>query len=116
MIEALWSVEFAATPPSNAEPSSEGAGVVVFETGRVFGGDSRYYYAGNYSADAESITATIGVHHYAGERDSVFGDAPIYTLRVSGAISRDTFQVTGKADGSDRQFIAIFTRRAELPG
>lgn len=42
MIEALWSVEFM----SNLQGA--GAGVAVFETGRVLGGDAGYTYVGKY--------------------------------------------------------------------
>lgn len=41
-IEALWTVTFG----SNLGMS--GAGVVVFETGRLFGGDPDYIYLGKY--------------------------------------------------------------------
>jgi hypothetical protein len=41
-IEALWSLEFVSTE------DSYGAGVVIFETNKIFGGDSLYYYLGNY--------------------------------------------------------------------
>lgn len=42
MIEALWSAEF------TSNVGNFGAGVAVLETDRILGGDSQYYYVGNY--------------------------------------------------------------------
>jgi len=42
-LEALWSVEFVAPGQNNIN-----AGVVIFESSKLFGGDSWYYYTGSY--------------------------------------------------------------------
>jgi hypothetical protein len=46
MLEALWSVGFI------TGQGLHGAGVVIFETGRVFGGDSYFYWVGSYRVGA----------------------------------------------------------------
>jgi hypothetical protein len=50
-IEAVWAVNFI-TPVG-----AGGAGVVVFETGRIFGGDSYYYYIGGYLINGTEVHA-----------------------------------------------------------
>lgn len=42
-VEAFWIVEFEVVHTQWA-----GAGVVVLETNRVYGGDGHYYYKGSY--------------------------------------------------------------------
>jgi hypothetical protein len=60
-LEALWSVEFVAPGQNNIN-----AGVVIFETNRLFGGDSWYYYKGTYAGENEKLTAQLKSTHYAG--------------------------------------------------
>jgi hypothetical protein len=56
MLEALWSVSF----QSNAQLGPMGGtGVVVFETGRVFGGDSTMIYTGKFRVVNDVIEADI---------------------------------------------------------
>lgn len=52
MLEALWSVEF------QSSFGLQGNGVVVFETGRVFGGDSTMIYVGNFVLSMAQSTPT----------------------------------------------------------
>ena len=49
-IGALWTVEF--ENPSN---HYEGAGIAVFETGRILGGDSFFYYVGTFSIEKNHL-------------------------------------------------------------
>jgi T3SS negative regulator,GrlR len=41
----MWTIRFGALD------QELGAGILVFETGRAFGGDSCFAYTGNYSVD-----------------------------------------------------------------
>ena len=85
MIEGLWSISFSAVD----QPQDDvGAGVVVFETLRVFGGDSIYFYTGNYSITSENqIKANVSVNHYFGPPLSIFGPLETFTIILSGAIA-----------------------------
>ncbi|HEX5183539.1 MAG TPA: hypothetical protein VFW19_10355 [Allosphingosinicella sp.] len=64
-VEGLWAVEFghagAAFAPVNA-------GIVVLETGRVFGGDTWFAYTGDYEVNGSGITGSLKVrrHHHDG--------------------------------------------------
>lgn len=53
-IEALWTMQF-----HNTSGPASSAGVVVFETNRIFGGDSCYYYIGTYHVDGEKIHGRV---------------------------------------------------------
>jgi hypothetical protein len=60
MVEGLWSVEFASSQ------GFVGAGVAVFETQRIFGDDSFYFYVEDYRVDKNNLFAKITVTHYNG--------------------------------------------------
>jgi hypothetical protein len=110
MLEALWSVEFV----SNVQ--GFGAGVAVFETGRVLGGDASYTYVGKYSSNGNGLVADIVVSNYRGAPHSVFGAIPKFTLHLEGVPKQDTFDVHGHMVENPNLKIDIrLTRRAELP-
>lgn len=66
MIEGLWSIYF-------QTDQMHGAGVVVFETNRLFGGDDKYFYVGKYVVAHGKLQATAQVTHFAGAPLSIFG-------------------------------------------
>ena len=68
-LEALWTVEF------EVAGGWHNGGVLVFETQRVFGGDSQYYYLGTFFVGRGSINVELRVTHYHGERQTAWGDA-----------------------------------------
>jgi hypothetical protein len=112
MIEALWSVTFS-TPQGVA-----GSGVVVFETGRIFGGDSFYYYVGDYTASNDDVHGKVDIIHYSGPLVNVFGPVNRVTLQFVGRVAADSMQA--QAVGVDptnptRQLNMAFKRLAALP-
>lgn len=110
MLEALWSIEFVSSL------GIRGAGVVVLETGRVFGGDAQYYYVGSFSVVSGVAEVEVTATHYAGTPWSVFGPSQSHTMRLRGAPARDTFDMHGEVVGRPGQQITLrLTRRAELP-
>lgn len=105
MIEGLWSMGI------------DGAGVVVFETNRVLGGDSRYFYIGTYIIRDRLIMGSVIVTHYAYEPYSIFGDMRQFTLKIEGNIRAPTFDADGfRVDDPSQRIVLRFTKRAELPG
>jgi hypothetical protein len=109
-IEALWSVEFI----SNTQ--IVGAGVAVLETDRIFGGDSQYFYVGDYKSERGVTTANIKVTHYAGAYASIFGPTKEFHLTLKGTPSRDQFELHGHVVGMRDLTISMrLSRRAELP-
>lgn len=110
MLEALWSVEFV----SNVQ--GYGAGVAVFETGRILGGDASFYYVGNYKVENGTLIAEIKVVNYRGEPNSIFGPLKEFTLHVSGKPQSPEFEVAGNmAERPELHILIRLTRRAELP-
>ena len=77
-LEALWAVTFIASA------RNLGGGIVVFETERVFGGDSNYYYVGSYKATGNDITAEVAIIHHTGPYSKLFGPLPRVDLTVKG--------------------------------
>jgi hypothetical protein len=110
MIEAMWSVTFI-TPEGSA-----GAGIVVFETGRIFGGDSFYYYLGNYSIEAGTARGSIDVIHYSGPPANVFGPVEKITLQFSGKIEGNSIRAEAFDPSKPQNRLRMeFTRLANLP-
>ena len=80
-LEGLWVVRFTA--------SLTGAGVVVLETQRLFGGDSGYYWYGDYRTDGGQIVAraTIVRHTVIPNAGTIFGDdADRFDITLTGTI------------------------------
>ena len=114
MIEGLWSISFSTVE----QPQNDvGAGVVVFETLRIFGGDSVYFYTGNYSIVKENqIEASVSVNHYYGPPLSIFGPLAKCTIIIDGSIAADEFYVQGYVkENPVLKLIVKFVKRAELP-
>lgn len=109
MIEALWSVNFV-VPTSG----SYGAGVVVLENGTVRGGDSAYYYVGNFRVKDDTLTAEVSINHYFGSPNNVFGQLNRVDVVLSGKIGYQTFDVIGSAVGLSQPIIVRFNRIAEI--
>ena len=114
MIEGLWSISFSTVDQPQEVVSG---GVVVFETLRVFGGDSAYFYTGNYSSvNGNLVTASVSINHYFGPSLSVFGPLEKCAIIMKGPIAADEFSVQGYVrENPLLQFIAKFVKRAELP-
>ena len=110
MIEGLWSVEF------SSNTGDFGAGIVVFETNRVFGGDSQYYYLGTYVVQNGIIEGSVKVTHFANEPYSIFGEEKEFYLSIKGKISNQVFETQGyRVDKPDLRIGVRFTKQAELP-
>lgn len=111
MVEALWSVEF----KSNLQMI--GSGIVVLETGRIFGGDSAMIYIGNYKIAGNTIQARIRVQRYAHApgMSSVTG-IDDYELELSGKTDQKNIVLQGHVVGAPNiQMVVSAVRRAELP-
>jgi hypothetical protein len=109
-IEALWSLEFESTN------ESYGAGVVVFETEKIFGGDSLYYYLGNYKTSNGILEAEIEVTHYFGSKSSIFGELDKFKIKLTGKFKENLFYADGYlVDDKDKKVKVKLTKQANLP-
>jgi len=113
-IEALWTVNFAA-------PSGAGNGIVVFESGKLYGGDAQYYWTGTYTVNNGKIIATLDVRNYGGMPYSVFGQLKNFQLEIDanvpGTIAPGTvMQASGRLVNQPAQGMTLYlTYRAALP-
>jgi hypothetical protein len=83
-VEAPWTVRF-----QTAAGWANG-GVVVRETGRLFGGGSRYYYLGRFGISGNSLSGSARVVHDHGNPFTAFGDnATTFDVRLQGTLAGD---------------------------
>jgi hypothetical protein len=110
MLEALWTVEFV------SNTGSYGAGVVVFKTGRIFGGDAFYYYLGNVVVKNEIVEAEVVVTHHSGPPQSIFGPLNKFHLKLSGKLQMPVMELHGYlVENPLMKMSARLTWRVELP-
>jgi len=113
-LEALYVVEFGDVAASGFR----NGGVAVLETSRVFGGDSGYFYLGNYEVDRGVMNAKLKVVKHNPAWANAFGDAANeFEVRLSGAINNGV--INGHMERVDRPGIKLpirLTRKAPLPG
>ena len=94
-----------------------GTGIVVFETGRIFGGDSIMIYTGKYRVVNGMIEADVHVETYATQphMGSTVG-LPTFDLKVTGTPARDRLVLNGYVvQDPNRKMTITAIRRAELP-
>ncbi|MGA8864093.1 MAG: GrlR family regulatory protein [Gallionella sp.] len=111
MLEALWSVDF------KSSFGMHGNGVVVFETGRLFGGDSTMIYVGSYKVEHGIIHAEIEVRKYTNVPGmvSVVG-LDTFNLTVNGPLGQHELLLSGHVvEDPSRKITIKAIRRAELP-
>jgi hypothetical protein len=66
-IEALWAVRFGHAGSPNIGLNG---GVVVLESGRLFGGDSWFAYVGNYTVLGDQISGTFKAFRHMADANS----------------------------------------------
>lgn len=107
-IEGLWTAEFGSTT------GIFGGGVVVFEDGKLLGGDSWYYYVGTYSLNGNTLETRLRVVPYIHGAQSVFGTVGReLVLNLVGSLTDPTHALAqGTAEGMPNlSFGAKLTKR-----
>lgn len=85
MIDGLWTAEF------GSSTGVFGGGVVVFQNGRVLGGDAGYFYIGKYHLNQRVLHVTIEVQPFIVGYESVFSTVnQKFTLELDGSLQDDT--------------------------
>jgi hypothetical protein len=110
-IEALWTVNFATA-------AGAGNGIVIFETGRIFGGDANYFWVGDYNVQNGRITANLNVSNYSGVPYSVFGQLMNFPLKMEAVLPPTTSPgQTMEARGHfpNQVIVMMLTYRSPLP-
>jgi hypothetical protein len=99
--EGLYVAEFAdvATPGMYRN-----GGVAVLAANRLFGGDSGYYYVGDYSVYGDSIVATVRIVKHNPAWQDAFGD------------TAQSFTVTMQAGPMNQGVLEGSMERTDIPG
>ncbi len=107
-IEALWSLKFGSI-------DAHGAGVTVFETERVFGGDSWFFWTGRFKIKDAVVTARVHVERHTQGGSSIL-PFDSYDMDITGKMEGDTMQAVGTVvDHPEHKAALIFAKLAPLP-
>src|SRR5580700_6450871 len=82
-IEGLYVVEFGDVAIGGQTYTYWNGGVAVLETNRIFGGDSGYYYVGNYTIKDSQFEATVKIVKHSPTWEDAFGStSPSFKVKV----------------------------------
>lgn len=117
-LEALWSIQFEVPNIERA-----GGGVIVFETGRIYGGDSSFYYIGDYSVDNNEIQGRVEVKRHNEMLEAVILGLEGQAYSFEGVIEPDDSismvgtleQLEGSPEGNFLQVKIVCKRICDLP-
>lgn len=109
MVEALWAVYFVVPNLGNQR-----AGVVVLENGTVRGGDSAYYYVGNFQIKDGVLSTNVEITHFAGQPNNVFGALTKVNVQLTGKIEYQEFVLKGSSLQTNQPITVLFKRLAEI--
>lgn len=112
-VEALYLVEFGDITSSEYR----NGGVVVFETERVFGGDSGYYYVGSFNVKNNELSGTARIVKHNNDLPNAFGDnANSFTVNIGANILGNIIVGTMNRSDMPTVFLPIrFTKLEDLP-
>jgi hypothetical protein len=105
----LWAVYFVA--PNQGD---YGAGVVVLENGTIRGGDSNYYYVGDFRVKDDTLIANVSINHYFGQLNNIFGPVEKINVSLSGNINYEEFTLTGNSIETNQSVLVKLKRMAEI--
>lgn len=120
MIEGMWAfVSGSAAAPDDMRDG----GIVVLETGRVFGGDSAMAYVGNYELKNGLIEARVrswtwNSHHVEAGAENVFGmkGAIDFIVILEGKLDGDVILGSVYPEGVPEMKVSAFLKKiTDLP-
>jgi len=110
MVDGLWTIKFIASS------GATGAGVLVFWNNRIYGGDARYYYLGEYRVEGETLSVKMEITHFSGEPESVYGRMEFIELEVQGRVDEAEMNLFGRIPNDASSKVAIrCEKRADIP-
>jgi hypothetical protein len=113
MREALYVVEFGDV---SVPGTYRNGGVAVLETGRVFGGDSGFYYLGEFQSTNGTVTATIDVTQHNPLIQNAWGNgATNFKLQMRGEVQGQNLVGTMTLAGSSLSLPIRLSWKADLP-
>ncbi len=113
-VEALWTARFGDV---SSPGTWENGGVVVLETGRIYGGDGGTYYIGTYEIDRGSFTGKFKSVTFDPRYRSAFGElGPEVDVVAVGTMEGDVMKGTLSSPAAPGLKIGFdLTKREELP-
>lgn len=108
-LDGFWIVKFTA-------PGISGSGVVLFSNGKVFGGETGFYYVGTYRSEEKVVKARVMVRNFDPNVPTGFGIAGDYEMDVS-ATWQDEISMNGTAIITNRPQYSLglnLTKKANL--
>jgi len=110
-VEGLWTTQF------EGVPNFLGGGVVMLLNGRIYGGDSEYFYSGLYSQTGPKFEAMVEVKAFAPAPTSVFGlKEQQFSVRIQGDIIGDNIAAIGmRPDFPQARLSMRLKKRADFP-
>lgn len=99
-IEGLWIVKFTAAQLS-------GSGVLVLSQGKVFGGETGFYYIGTYVADGNVVKARVMIRNFDPSVPSGFGIPGDYEMDVSATMQDSTMSGTAIISGQPQYSLGL---------
>jgi hypothetical protein len=100
-------------------PLREGTGVVVFNNGKITGGDTVLGYTGTYFQNGDTFTASVATRRHSPGQPSVF-DIDNVDLSVTGKSALTTASCTGTAKQApnwpSRPFLSVSRTKAQQHG
>lgn len=96
MNDGIYYVEF------SGNGQSFGFGVIVFDSGKINGGDPGFVYTGSAKVNGQQISAELSIKQWNKSKQSVFPGTNNYVLNVTGSIAPDgkSFKASGGPQGN----------------
>jgi hypothetical protein len=108
MIDGFWLVHAQSVGGSSG-------GVAMFSNGKVFGGDSGFYYLGTYLEKDGIVKARVAVHNFDPTIVNILSVAKDYELNVAVTVKDDAMAGTAVVPGAPDQRIALhLSKKANL--
>lgn len=108
MVDGFWLLQYEGI-------QGNGGGVLVLLNGRVFGGDSAYYYMGSYQTIGPTLKARVQVRKFLPGVANALGVEGDFELDVVGAVEGNVIRGTASLVSTAGPGIAIkLTQRAKL--
>jgi hypothetical protein len=112
-VEACWTVRFG-DPTAPAEELN--GGIIVLESGRLFGGDSGYAYLGRYEVQGDQVVGALrSIRHHPGVNSMYGRDEDVLELDFRMQRSGDNLVLGELVRPGFPNGKVILRRLAELP-
>jgi hypothetical protein len=107
-VDGFWIVRFTGA-------NIYGSGVVVLANGKLFGGESGFYYIGTYEADGKVLKARVMIRNFDPAVQSGFGIVGDYEMDISVVLQDNEMTGTAMLTNQPKHSLGIhLTKKANL--